>query len=200
MATMLIAMMSIESSTGFQFVASTRGSCIKKKGSAVIKMKMEACRKIGGRYSKNPGLVDCNLEWCDVPYAGAISRSMVYTICKADEQNLKTYIHTPIQDFRPYGVFEMKQGDCKAMNGWMKGNSGPFASIDCHLKLCPFSGNSRYDLKGMILSPANQCGRLVSGSTLLTSRDCMSMGGNMSRMRVVGNSKAKCILDFCEIF
>ena len=197
----LLSITSFESLIGSNFVATKRGSCIKKKGLALIKMKKEDCKKIQGRFSKSSDMVYCNLDWCDVPYSGAISQSTVYTICKSDEQNLVTYSHTPIQDFRPNGIFKMKSHACKALNGKMKGNPGTFSAVNCHLKLCPFSGyNDRYELKGMLFSSQNDCSQLVSGSTLLTYSDCMKMGGQMSKMRVVGNSKNRCNLDICEVF
>lgn len=197
---LLVSIISFKLTIGFQYVVSKKGSCLDKKGSALIKMNKEACRKIGGRYSKTSSLVDCYLDWCKVPYSGGISHSTVYTICGSDEQSIKTYRHTPIQDFRPYGVFEMRGEDCKAINGRvLNGKPRSFSMVACYVKLCPFSGNNRYELKGMVLSAKNECSQLVSASTLLSSADCRSMVGSMSQMRVVGNSKGKCYLDVCEV-
>ena len=124
-------------SEAIRFAASKRGQCIEKKASGFIKMKKEECTKIGGklgRIHKSQQWTDCYLDWCNIPNSGAVSHSTAYTICNRDEQSLQTYLHTPIESFRPYGTMKMRAGDCRTLNGWMGGNPGINQGVECYLK------------------------------------------------------------------
>jgi hypothetical protein len=200
-----IILLTFQHSESMWFAASQRGQCVEKKGSGLIKMKKDECTKIGGkvgRIHKSQQWADCYLDWCNIPNSGAVSHSTAYTICKQDEQSLHTYLHTPIESFRPYGTMKMRSGDCQTLNGWMGGKPGINQWVDCYLKWCPNAGSNRNGMQGVLMSQTNECGssKLAYGSMVLNNKDCSRMGGETSGRHVIGNSPVNCVFDLCEAY
>ena len=189
--------------SAMRYAITRKGNCQDKKGSALITLRKLDCEKIGGRFTGSPKSfqwVDCYLDWCRVPFSGKISSSTIYTICPKDEQTRKTLRREPVEFFRPKSSLNVKAGDCRLLNGQMKGSPSLNQWVDCYLRLCPFSGTTRNGLKGVMMSQVNECkgSKIGYGSTRLSYKDCSIMGGHSNGRHNVGNSLINCVMDFCE--
>ena len=119
----ILSIGTIQYSSATQFVATKKGECINPKGYGIIRMRGFECGKIGGRFNNinvHPDLnqwIDCHLDWCEVPFSGKVAKSIVYTVCKPDEQILETLFSSSVDIFRPLGAIKLRAEDCGLMNG-----------------------------------------------------------------------------------